>query len=166
MVGLRVRLKNAVNGAKVHGRTLITTIAVVAAAFLGACGGGVVGGAVARREPAPPSAGAVLGQVRAEATSTLRPQARATPHRRATTVPPTPGHPIEIKASKAATRRQIRTIVDDLLASRHAHSRRAAGGPGLLAQVLKQRRGATARPVARSKKDLLSSITSRLQKPK
>jgi hypothetical protein len=148
-------------------KTATATVAVVAAAFLAACGGGAAGDRAARHEPTQSSTGTVLAQ--AKAGSTSRPSARVTHHRPAT-VRRTPGHPTNAKVAKGSTRRPVRTILHALTAKPHTRPRPAAKGQSLLARVLKQHRGGTPKPVAPSKtapkKDLLSSITNGLQKPK
>jgi hypothetical protein len=144
-------------------KTVTTTVAVVAAAFLAACGSGVGGDRAARHEPTQSSTGTVLAQ--AKAGSTARPSARVTHHHPAT-VRRTPGHPTNAKVAKGSTRRPVRTILRGLLGSKPNAHQPAAQGQSLLARVLKQHRGTAPRPAAPPKKDLLSSITNGLQKPK
>jgi hypothetical protein len=153
---------------RIKRKTAAATVAVVAASLLAACGGGAQGDGAARREPAQPSAGTVLGEAAAQPTAMAR-AARAT-HRRPAALRPTRGHAIEITLPKAATRRPVRTLLRTLLAEPHRHSRPAPRGQSLLARILKQRPGAAPPSGAPSKtapgQDVLSSITKQLHKQK
>jgi hypothetical protein len=149
---------------RIRQRLTFATVAGLTAGFLAACGGGAAGGGTPHREAAPAGAGTALAQAQRNETSTPRPPAHGNRH----VARPARRHPVHTKAAKTAARRPVRAIVRELLGSRRSHSRPAAPGSSLLARILKRRGAPPQRPVTPSKtapgKDLLSSITSGLQK--